>query len=81
MKICHLVITSDKRELNYYNASYGIIFWDENNNIITSIHENDGEFREEYMSSLFTHFDIEVIYHEDKPDWISDEELTNFGIE
>ncbi len=37
------------------------VFWDSNNKIITTIHENDGEWRTEYMNKIPNHFGVEVI--------------------
>ena len=39
----------------YYEA-----FFDQDGIYISSIHENDGEYREEYFNRLFDHFGIEV---------------------
>ncbi len=35
-------------------------FFDQDGNYIGSIHENDGEYREEYFNKLFRHFYIGV---------------------
>lgn len=56
--------------LNYCDAGSGQIFWDQNNEIIGAIHENDGEFRPEYMTKILTHFGIEVQYHREVPDFV-----------
>lgn len=56
--------------LNYCNTNYGQVFWDQNNEVIGGIHENDGEFRSEYMTWLFEHFGIEVEYHREIPDFV-----------
>lgn len=56
--------------LNYCNTSHGQVFWDQNNEIISAIHENDGEFRSEYMTKMFEHFGIEVEYHSEIPDFV-----------
>lgn len=54
--------SSKNRTLFFANDEYGnqTVFWDENNVLITTIHENDGSWREEYMNVLFEHFDIKV---------------------
>ena len=60
--------------LNYIDTDYGQIFWDQNNKIITGIHENDGRVREEYMADLFKHFGIKVVCHENEevPDFVKE---------
>lgn len=70
MKHLKLFEHSSNLELNYCNAGYGQIFWDQDNNIICGIHENDGELREEYMNVIFNHFGIQVTYHKEIPDFI-----------
>jgi len=60
-----------QKTLNVYYATYGIIFWDENKNIITAIHENDADYRSEYHDVLFKHFGIKVKCHEKKPRWLN----------
>lgn len=58
--------------LNYCNTSNGQVFWDQNNEIIGAIHENDGYFSGEYMTRLFAHFGIEVEYHREVPDFVKE---------
>jgi hypothetical protein len=58
------------KELNYINASYGQIFWDQDNVIICGIHENDGNYSPEYMGILFTHFGIKVNEYKSIPEFI-----------
>lgn len=57
-------------ELHYCQADYGQIFWDGQGNVITGIHDNDGEYRHEYMEALFKHFGIAVLYADDIPDFV-----------
>lgn len=56
--------------LHYVDTAYGQVFWDQNNEIIGGIHENDGQFRPEYMTWLFEHFSIEVEHHTEIPDFV-----------
>lgn len=74
-------IKKNKNKLYYYEATYGTIFYDQNNVIIDSIHENDGQFRSEYFTQLFTHFDIEVKCVPKRPKFLTDEILIKYGIE
>lgn len=37
------------------------VFWDQDHNLITTIHENDGTWRGEYMNKLLNHFEIQVM--------------------
>lgn len=62
----------ETKVLNYCNAGYGQIFWDQDNKIICAIHENDGEFRSEYMTGMFEHFGIEVRYHKVTPEFVKE---------
>lgn len=64
----------DGRVLYYTNGAYGQIFWDENDNIITGLHENDGNFRDQYMTKLFNHYGVEVEYVNinDIPDFVKE---------
>jgi hypothetical protein len=64
-----------------FSAAFGQIFWDENNTIITAIHENDGNFRKEYMEDLFTHFGITVKMVKERPKWLTDEILIEYGVD
>jgi|WetSurMetagenome_2_1015567.scaffolds.fasta_scaffold1401111_2 hypothetical protein len=65
--------------LYYGYAPYGQVFWDQNETPITTIHENDGNFREEYMSSIVEHFNIKVKYVEKIPASIK-EATKNYGV-
>ena len=53
--------------LNYTDAAYGQMFWDEEGEPIGVLHGSDGELREEYMAKLFTHFGVAVKYEEKAP--------------
>lgn len=59
--------TKTTQILYYGNAPYGQVFWDQNGVAITTIHENDGNFRNEYMCSIVEHFNIKVKYVEKIP--------------
>lgn len=67
--------------LKIYDATYGSIFYDEDNNIITAIHENDGHFRTEYFAKLFTHFNIKVEKSSKRPEFLTDKILIEYGVE
>lgn len=69
-----------KLTLNYGNADYGQVFWDQDGNVVTGIHENDGDFREEYMSELLTHFNIDVKYHQEIPSEIKKKSKKHYGV-
>lgn len=67
-------------ELHYVDTAYGQIFWDQNNEIICGIHENDGRFRDEYMSVFLEHFGIEITHHTIIPDFVKEwESYDNYG--
>jgi hypothetical protein len=71
---------AEKKVLNYCFTEYGQIFWDENNNIIDGLHQNDGKFREEFMSQLFEHFGVEVVFHKKIPTFVKEWEFyENYG--
>lgn len=70
---------SDTKIINYGYTAYGQVFWDESGKIITTIHENDGEYRREYFNDLFEHFGIEVIFHQRIPKEIK-KEATKWGV-
>lgn len=46
---------------SYDSIDYQTVFWDQDQNLITTIHENDGQWRGEYMNKLLNHFDIQVL--------------------
>ena len=43
------------------------------NNIITYIHENDGDYSEEYFNIILNHFGVNVEFVENTPQFIKDE--------
>ncbi len=63
------------KKLNFGYADSGQVFWDETGTLITAIHENDGEFRDEYMSSLLNHFEIKVTFQKKIPKNIKKQSL------
>ncbi len=79
--ILHVSKTEQEQKLCIYDATYGSIFFDQDNNIIGSIHENDGDFRTEYFANLFTHFGIKVEKSSKRPDFLTDEILVSYGVE
>lgn len=67
----HYARTGDSALTLYYcQADYGQVFWDNDGEIIGGLHEHDGEFVEEHMAKLFTHFGIVPKYVEDVPDQV-----------
>lgn len=44
----------------YCSYTYSTIFLDQDYNYITDIHENDGNWRDEYYNSVLNYFDVEV---------------------
>jgi hypothetical protein len=48
------------RTLHYAPVEFGTILWDENKKIVAALHENDCDFRDEYLSPIFEHFGIKV---------------------
>jgi hypothetical protein len=58
----------------------GEIFWDENKKIITGIHDNDANFRDEYFEPLFSHFGIKIKRLRNLPKWITNEILSEYGL-
>jgi len=61
---------SDASVMYYCQADYGQIFWSNGGEVIKGIHENDGEYRHEYMKGLFAHFGIKVEYVSDIPEFV-----------
>lgn len=49
-----------KKRLYYTNMPCYEVFFDQDGKLITYVHENDAIFRDEYHSSLFEHYGIEV---------------------
>ena len=58
----------------------GEIFWDDEKNVITGIHDNDANFRDEYFEPLFSHFGIKLKRVKKLPKWITNEILENYGL-
>jgi hypothetical protein len=58
----------------------GEIFWDDDKNIITGIHDNDANFRDEYFEPLFNHFGIKIKRVKKLPNWITNEILAGYGL-
>lgn len=58
MFLCYIEPEDDMEELEEYACT--TVFWDGDNNLITTIHENDGDWRTEYMNKIVNHFGIEV---------------------
>lgn len=59
--------------LYYTESEYGSIWW-KGDTVITAIHENDANYRSEYMECLFGAFNItvEYIHPRSVPQWVKD---------
>ena len=55
------------KALFYSGTRYGTLFWDQDQKIISYIHENDARFHAEYFSKLFIHFGVKVKYEKSMP--------------
>lgn len=80
-KLINESIDLDSNTLYYSNFEYGQIFWN-SDNVISGIHENDGEYRPEYMDKLFSSFGINVILTDDIPNFVKEwDGYSNFASE
>lgn len=52
------------KKMWYTHCVMSQIFFDQDGNFIKTIHENDANYRNEYMKKLFNHFGIEVEWFE-----------------
>ena len=64
---------SKGKTLLYTYWNNGQVFYDQDNNIITYIHENDGDYSEEYFNIILNHFGVNVEFVENTPQFIKDE--------
>lgn len=55
-----------KPTMYHQGTEYGEVFWNNQNEEVVYIHENDGNYRSEYMDPLFKMFGIQVKYNNNK---------------
>lgn len=60
------------RKMIIINTGYDDVFFDETGEHITSIHENDGNWRSEYMNCLMKHFGVGV-EHQEAGDFVNED--------
>lgn len=78
-----------KKKMFIVSVPYYEAFFDQDGIYIKSIHENDGEYRDEYFNRLFDHFGVEVerftlsnqLAHKVDVGIHADKELSDFLIE
>lgn len=78
-----------KNKMLIISVPYYDVFFDQDGIYIKSIHENDGEYRQEYFNGLFDHYGISVerfrlseeLAHKVDVGMHSDKELSDFLIE
>lgn len=51
-----------KPAMYYQGTEYGMVFWNNQNEEVVYIHDNDGTYRSEYMGPLFQMFGVRAKY-------------------
>ena len=58
------------KNINYANVDHGQVFWDDDNNVICALHENDARVSREYFDKLFNFTGHKLVNHKYVPEAI-----------